>query len=109
MSGSGVIMMQLLYSDYLVWSGVSHHQKLFLKMTPAVEDGEDGEEKEDVAPLQQEVVGVESLQGAGGHDPQHHQVERQPGDEVRSSGLLLVTANISNVKRKYFFSVVRQL
>ena len=84
MSGSGVIMMQLLYSDYLVWSGVSHHQKLFLEMTPAVEDGEDGEEKEDVTPLQEEVVRVESLQGAGGHDPQHHQVERQPGDQVGS-------------------------
>ena len=69
---------------YLIWSGVSHHQKLFLEMTPAVEDGEDGEEKEDVAPLQEEVVGVESLQGAGGDDPQHHQVERQPGDQERS-------------------------
>ena len=53
-------------------------------MTPAVEDGEDGEEKEDVTPLQQEVVRVESLQGAGGDDPQHHQVEGQPGDEERS-------------------------
>ena len=84
MSGSGVIIMQLLYSDYLVWSGVSHHQKLFLEMTPAVEDGEDGEEKEDVAPLQEEVVRVESLQGAGRHDAQHHQVERQPGDQERS-------------------------
>ena len=69
---------------YLVWSGVSHYQKLFLEMTPAVEDGEDGEEKEDVTPLQQEVVRVESLQGAGGDDPQHHQVEGQPGDEERS-------------------------
>ena len=53
-------------------------------MTPAVEDGEDGEEKEDVAPLQEEVGRVESLQGAGGHDPQHQQVEWQPGDQVRS-------------------------
>ena len=73
-----------VWSVYLVWSGVSHHQKLFLEMTPAVEDGEDGEEKEDVAPLQEEVVRVESLQGAGGDDPQHHQVEGQPGDEERS-------------------------
>ena len=76
--------MLLLYSDYLVWSGVSHYQKLFLEMTPAVEDGEDGEEEEDVAPLQEEVVRVESLEGAGGHDAQHHQVEGEPGDEERS-------------------------
>jgi len=53
-------------------------------MTPAVEDGKDGEEKEDVAPLQEEVVRVESLQGARGDDTQHHQVERQPGDQERS-------------------------
>ena len=53
-------------------------------MTPAVEDGEDGEEEEDMAPLQEEVVRVESLQGAGGDDPQHHQVERKPGDQERS-------------------------
>merc|ERR1712183_247822 len=27
---------------------------------------------------------VECLEGAGGHDPQHHQVEGQPGDQVGS-------------------------
>ena len=69
---------------YLVWPRISHHEELFLKMTPAVEDGEDGEEEEDMAPLQEEVVRVESLQGAGGDDPQHHQVERKPGDQERS-------------------------
>ena len=77
-------MLFYCYNVYLVWSGVSHHQKLFLEMTPAVEDGEDGEEKEDVTPLQEEVMRVERLEGAGGDDPQHHQVEGQPGDEVRS-------------------------
>jgi len=44
-------------------------------MTPAIEDGEDGEEKEDVTPLQQEVLRIERLEGAGGDYAQHHQVE----------------------------------
>ena len=49
-----------------------------------VEDGEYGKEQEDVPPLQEEVVGVESLEGAGGDDAQHHQVEREPGDQEGS-------------------------
>ena len=71
-------------------------------MTPAVEDGEDGEEKEDVAPLQEEVVRVESLQGAGGHDPQHHQVERQPGDQERSlPAAKAMTSEADNIKNLF--------
>ena len=73
-----------MWAWHLVWAGQRHHDVLLLDVAPAVEDREDGEEEEDMAPLQEEVVRVESLQGAGGDDPQHHQVERQPGDQERS-------------------------
>ena len=70
-----------MWAWHLVWAGQRHHDVLLLDVAPAVEDREDGEEEEDVSPLEQEVVGVERLQQARGHDPEDQEVEGQPGDQ----------------------------
>ena len=66
---------------YLVWPGERHHEELPLDVAPAVEEGEDCKEEEDVSPLHEEVVGVEGAEEEGGHHAQHQEVEGQPGQE----------------------------
>ena len=70
-----------MWAWHLVWAGQRHHDVLLLDVAPAVEDREDGEEEEDVSPLEQEVVGVERLQQARGHDPEDQEVEEDDGAE----------------------------
>ena len=70
-----------MWAWHLVWAWQRHHDVLLLDVAPAVEDREDREEEEDVSPLEQEVVGVERLQQARGHDAEDEEVEGQPGDQ----------------------------
>ena len=70
-----------IWAWHLVWAGQRHHDVLLLDVAPAVEDREDREEEEDVSPLEEEVVGVERLQQARGHDAEDEEVEGQPGDQ----------------------------
>ena len=73
-------IVSLYDSNYKLYYYYHFRCEIFLP----VEDGEYGKEEEDVPPLQQEVVGVESLKGAGGDDAQDHQVEGEPGDQEGS-------------------------
>ena len=92
-----------MWAWHLVWAGQRHHDVLLLDVAPAVEDREDGEEEEDVSPLEQEVVGVERLQQARGHDPEDQEVEGQPGDQEHAVPVPQpVTSQTGEKKNNYF-------
>ena len=50
-------------------------------MAPAGEDGEDCKEEEEMAPLNMEIVMVETLEEVESEESQHKEIEQDPRDK----------------------------